>query len=507
MSSNFHTYMPHAEFQSHESGFDYLKSLEIEERINQIQWCKTTGNALFLLSTNDKTVKLWKVYNKTIRRFDEDDGNGRSDPAMDSMDGDDEDNNNNNNKNNSGGYSGGRYVGGGKRASCRNDLYFPSPTSSSTTIVANPRRIYSNAHNYHINSISNNSDGETFLSADDLRVNIWNLEGSEECFNIIDVKPPQMEDLTEVITSAMFHPTHCHILMHSSSKGTIKIGDMRDRALVDNHALVLSSKSSPSQGLPGSLSGDKSFFSEIVASVSDAKFSPDGRFIVSRDYMTVKLWDANMTRHPVRSIPLQEHLMPSLVDLYENDCIFDKFECCTSGDGSLVASGSYDGRFKVFDSATGDLVEDVKLDDRMELDKEMSKGDGMDMRDGFGSPGGGETGTGTGTGTGWSSGGDERMEGSGNSSYGDSEMDVYGYAQDSGGCGGMNPETGNHKPPSGLNDKLLHMTWEKHNDVLAVCGSNRLYLYCSTRGGGGGGGGGLARGVVDYQGREDGHGR
>ena len=109
--------MPHAEFQSHESGFDYLKSLEIEERINQIQWCKTTGNALFLLSTNDKTVKLWKVYNKTIRRFDEDDGNGRSDPAMDSMDGDDEDNNNNNNKNNSGGYSGGRYVGGGKRAS------------------------------------------------------------------------------------------------------------------------------------------------------------------------------------------------------------------------------------------------------------------------------------------------------------------------------------------------------------------------------------------------------
>lgn len=30
-----------------------------------------------------------------------------------------------------------------------------------------------------------------------------------------------------------------------------------------------------------------------------------------------------------------------LGDLYENDSIFDKFECCLSGDGSRVATGSY----------------------------------------------------------------------------------------------------------------------------------------------------------------------
>lgn len=30
-----------------------------------------------------------------------------------------------------------------------------------------------------------------------------------------------------------------------------------------------------------------------------------------------------------------------LCDLYENDSIFDKFECCQSGDGSRVATGSY----------------------------------------------------------------------------------------------------------------------------------------------------------------------
>jgi len=62
--------------------------------------------------------------------------------------------------------------------------------------VARCRRVYAHAHDYHINSISNNSDGETFISADDLRINLWNLEISNQSFNIVDVKPANMEDLT-----------------------------------------------------------------------------------------------------------------------------------------------------------------------------------------------------------------------------------------------------------------------------------------------------------------------
>lgn len=44
------------------------------------------------------------------------------------------------------------------------------------------------------------SDGETFISADDLRVNLWNLEISNQSFNIVDVKPANMEDLTGIST-------------------------------------------------------------------------------------------------------------------------------------------------------------------------------------------------------------------------------------------------------------------------------------------------------------------
>ena len=45
-----------------------------------------------------------------------------------------------------------------------------------------------------------------------------------------------MEELTEVITSAEFHPVQCNLFMYSSSKGTIKLGDMRNAALCDTHA-------------------------------------------------------------------------------------------------------------------------------------------------------------------------------------------------------------------------------------------------------------------------------
>ena len=45
-------YNVYSTFQSHEPEFDYLKSLEIEEKINQISWVRHSGSSLFLLTTN-----------------------------------------------------------------------------------------------------------------------------------------------------------------------------------------------------------------------------------------------------------------------------------------------------------------------------------------------------------------------------------------------------------------------------------------------------------------------
>lgn len=209
-------YKFHTEFQSHEPEFDYLKSLEIEEKINKIKWCKRQNASHFLLSTNDKTIKLWKVFDKSLKVVAENNLSTDLTPA-------------------------GAVPGGGPprrpHISIKDPsmLKLPRMTHHDTVVAAVPRRIYANAHAYHINSISVNSDGETFISSDDLRINLWNLNIQDQSFNIVDIKPANMEELTEVITAAEFHPISCNWFMYASSKGTIKLADMRQRALCDEH--------------------------------------------------------------------------------------------------------------------------------------------------------------------------------------------------------------------------------------------------------------------------------
>lgn len=54
--------------------------------------------------------------------------------------------------------------------------------------------------------------------------------------DVVDIKPANMEELTEVITAAEFHPNHCNTFVYSSSKGSIRMCDMRAAALCDNHS-------------------------------------------------------------------------------------------------------------------------------------------------------------------------------------------------------------------------------------------------------------------------------
>jgi serine/threonine-protein phosphatase 2A regulatory subunit B len=94
------------------------------------------------------------------------------------------------------------------------------------------------------------------------------------------------------------------------------------------------------------------------------RFSHDGRYILSRDYLTVKIWDVNMERQPVKTIPIHEHLRPRLCDTYENDSIFDKFEVVFSGDAKNVMTGSYNNNFMIYPSDPDKEVEVVLQADK-----------------------------------------------------------------------------------------------------------------------------------------------
>ncbi|NXM87892.1 2ABD phosphatase, partial [Oenanthe oenanthe] len=341
-------YNVYSTFQSHEPEFDYLKSLEIEEKINKIRWLPQQNAAHFLLSTNDKTIKLWKISERDKRaegyNLKDEDGRLREPFRV-------------------------------------TELRVPTLKPMDLMVEASPRRTFANAHTYHINSISVNSDYATYLSADDLRINLWHLEVTNRSFNIVDIKPANMEELTEVITAAEFHPHHCNVFVYSSSKGTIRLCDMRSAALCDQHSKFFEEPEDPSS---------RSFFSEIISSISDVKFSHSGRYMMTRDYLSVKVWDLNMENKPVEtyqveqacvllcpvpwpgrvqpvSLPqVHEYLRSKLCSLYENDCIFDKFECCWNGSDSTIMTGSYNNFFRTFERSS-------RRDATLEASRESSK--------------------------------------------------------------------------------------------------------------------------------------
>jgi WD40 repeat protein len=100
----------------------------------------------------DKTIKLWKMLERTRR------------PE---------------------GYNLRDEQGFIREVSSINSLTVPTLVPSELVVEASPRRVYANAHTYHINSVSVNSDQETFLSADDLRINLWHLDINNQSFSIL----------------------------------------------------------------------------------------------------------------------------------------------------------------------------------------------------------------------------------------------------------------------------------------------------------------------------------
>lgn len=473
-------YKFHTEFQSHDAEFDYLKSLEIEEKINKIKWCKRQNQAHFLLSTNDKTIKLWKIYEKNLKVVVENNlsdmaaangggpinlatlsagipggipgvGNNSNSNAPGASGAINPNNGNSANPINASAAaaaaSATNLVGGATGAGrphallSMNGLRLPRLSLHETIIAATPRRIYANAHTYHINSISVNSDGETYISADDLRINLWNLGIADQSFNIVDIKPANMEELTEVITAAEFHPTSCNLFMYSSSKGTIKLADMRENALCDHHAKVYEEWMDPAQ---------HSFFTEITSSISDVRFSFDGRYIVSRDYMTVKIWDVNMEREPVKTISIHEHIRDKLCDTYENDAIFDKFEVVFSGDGKSVMTGSYNNNFMIYPNAVDPNAEETEIVLQADKSAFKAKKVGMPMSMNNGVPGG------------------LLKNGRNNNNNGRGQSPSRGMnmmRRD------LDYETIDFKK------NILHLSWHPHENSIAIAATNNLFVF------------------------------
>lgn len=95
----------------------------------------------------------------------------------------------------------------------------------------------------------------------------------------------------------------------------------------------------------------KNFFTDIVSSVSRARFSQGNEdpYIYSRDYLAVHIWDIRNSRAPVKSYNVNDYLEKKLCEVYENEAIFDKFDMVVSPNGKFVLTGSYNSNAHVID--------------------------------------------------------------------------------------------------------------------------------------------------------------
>lgn len=284
------------ELQSHVKEFDYLKSTEIEERINQIQWLRPQGNNLYVLSTNDKVIKAWKISDKKIKK------------AV--------------------------YMNKTEK-----DMKFPQMQVTESGFLPSLIRSYPQLHSYHINSLTLCSNGENFISGDDLRLNLWTIDRGGEAFNVVDLKPDNIEEISEVITAAKFHPTSNNLFLYSTSKGVVKIGDLRKGSHCENSSMTLEAKET----------GTKNFFTDIIVSICDATFSNNGKYVFARDFCTVKVWDLANTSKPVANIPIYDPIKTKLCELYDSENIFDKFSIASAPDSNHIMTGLYNNCLHVID--------------------------------------------------------------------------------------------------------------------------------------------------------------
>ena len=218
-------------------------------------------------------------------------------------------------------------------------LRIPKTRKIKSSIASRNKKMFENGHLYHINGISLNSDGEHFITSDELRINLWNLNVTNKVFSLIDIKPDSINELNEVITSSEFHPSDGNMLIYSSSKACINLLDLRI------NSSFLNSTSTFQIDTP---EHKKNFFTDILNSISDARFSDHGPFIYSRDYLAIRIWDLRNSKSPLSVIRVCDYLEKKLCDLYENESIFDKFPIATSPDSKYIMTGAYDS-FHVID--------------------------------------------------------------------------------------------------------------------------------------------------------------
>ena len=283
----------------------------------------------------DKTIKLWKVFEKSMYRQS---GSSfhkkfKTEHAMNSE------------------------QHGNESHDGFNNVSLPTIECDDIITAAISRRVYQNGHKFHIHSLDVNCDCETFISADDLRINLWHFDSPSTSFNLCDLKPECMENLTNTITKAILHPLHCNYMAYTTSQSQICFCDMRQNCQIKNNNTEFTTYQ---HGVTGSNQFastkvfqyqqpliQRDFFTDLASYISGITFTNDGNSMIVRDYFNIYVWDIRNNSKPFKIIPIHPYFANDMKHLYESDLLFDKFKIVSSPSSQSVATGTYNNSFIV----------------------------------------------------------------------------------------------------------------------------------------------------------------
>ena len=287
------------EFPAQEKDFDAHKSIEYSEEIKAINLLPTTNNnKLDILTAGYRTIKLDRIYKEKLKTFE-----NPGDPS---------------------------------------GISIPKLSSVKSELKYKTKKLFRCSQCGEINSLSLNKDDiNTFLSADEFKVYLWDLNCSgNDVYTPVDIDPNTDAINVERITKCKYMDYNPHIFIYGTNRGNIHLCDLRT--------------STDQVKFETKFSDEKSNISNVIAnsllSVHDISTTLNDNYsFATRHYFSVNLWDVRKQNEPSSKFLTYEPVINKLTYLYQNNYINDKFSLDTDASGKYILTGGYNNMFHVID--------------------------------------------------------------------------------------------------------------------------------------------------------------
>ena len=293
------------EFAAQEREFDVHKSIEYTEEIRGLAILPSTNaNKVDILTAGYRTIKFDRIHKEKIKVFDQSGAKGLSGPGK--------------------------------------SIVIPKVTNVNTETKNKTKRVYKFIHNNEINTLCENKiNTNNFMSSDEFKIFLWDLNVPNEVFNLVDIDPGTEMDNPEKITKSVVCDYNPHLFAYGTNKGNIKFCDLR----TSSDSVTFSKNF-----LDENSNLNKTVFAQSLLGVHDLSVSFSNNYLLaSRHFLSVNLWDLRKQNEPFTKFLVYEPVINKLSYLYQNNYLNDKFSISTDNNGKYIITGGYNNMFHVLD--------------------------------------------------------------------------------------------------------------------------------------------------------------